>query len=83
MCQGHGETPQIVEGGGVIETRGPSLWLIAAAAAWKGLASNTESPPPKGRDRIKPHIFWKRHNRVTGLGTPEDLPGLYPEVHMT
>lgn len=48
MCQGHGETPQIVEGGGVIETRGPSLWLIAAAAAWKGLASNTESPPPKG-----------------------------------
>lgn len=48
MCWGHAETPQIVEGGAVIETRGPSLWLFAAAAAWKSLASNTKSPPPKG-----------------------------------
>lgn len=33
MCRGHVETPQTVERGGVIETRGPSLWLFAAAAA--------------------------------------------------
>lgn len=62
MCRGHVETPQTVERGGVIETRGPSLWLFSAAAASEGLASNTESPPPKG-----PALVSLLHSHSAGL----------------